>query len=85
MDGLLGMVDILGAKDAYPTDLSTGYRRAVAIARAIAAEPQCILYDEPTTMVDPIMSDHLTKLMLTPEEAVEADLGGGHARPRSAA
>jgi phospholipid/cholesterol/gamma-HCH transport system ATP-binding protein len=44
--------------------LSTGYRRAVAIARALAAEPECILYDEPTTMVDPIMSDHLGDLML---------------------
>jgi phospholipid/cholesterol/gamma-HCH transport system ATP-binding protein len=65
VDGLLKMVGILGSKDAYPSDLSTGYRRAVAIARAIAAEPQCILYDEPTTMVDPIMSDHLTKVMLT--------------------
>lgn len=64
VDGLLGMVGISEAKDAYPTDLSTGYRRAIAIARAIAAEPQCVLYDEPTTMVDPIMSDHLTELML---------------------
>jgi len=62
--GLLKMVDILEAKDAYPADLSTGYKRAVAIARALAAQPQCILYDEPTTMVDPIMSDHLGDLML---------------------
>ena len=54
----------LEACDAYPTDLSTGYKRAVAIARALAAQPQCILYDEPTTMVDPIMSDHLGDLML---------------------
>src|SRR6202035_4706647 len=53
VDGLLQMVDIAEAKDAYPTDLSTGYKRAVAIARALAAQPQCILYDEPTTMVDP--------------------------------
>jgi phospholipid/cholesterol/gamma-HCH transport system ATP-binding protein len=36
----------------------------VAIARALAAQPQCILYDEPTTMVDPIMSDHLGDLMV---------------------
>ena len=64
VNGLLGMVDILEAKDAYPADLSTGYKRAVAIARALAAQPQCILYDEPTTMVDPIMSDHLGDLML---------------------
>jgi phospholipid/cholesterol/gamma-HCH transport system ATP-binding protein len=64
VDGMLKMVGILGAKDSYPADLSTGYKRAVAIARAIVAEPQCILYDEPTTMVDPIMSEHLTNLML---------------------
>ena len=64
VNGLLKMVDILEAKDNYPTDLSTGYRRAVAIARALAYQPQCILYDEPTTMVDPIMSDHLAELML---------------------
>jgi phospholipid/cholesterol/gamma-HCH transport system ATP-binding protein len=53
------MVDMLQFKDAYPADLSTGYKRAVAIARALAAQPECILYDEPTTMVDPIMSNTL--------------------------
>jgi len=62
--GLLDMVDLAQFKDAYPTDLSTGYKRAVAIARALAAEPKCILYDEPTTMVDPIMSDDMGNLML---------------------
>jgi len=64
VEGLLGMVDMVKYKDVYPTDLSTGYKRAVAIARALAAQPECILYDEPTTMVDPIMSDHLGNLML---------------------
>jgi len=64
VSGLLQMVDIAEAADAYPADLSTGYRRAVAIARAVAAQPQCILYDEPTTMVDPIMSEHLGDMML---------------------
>jgi phospholipid/cholesterol/gamma-HCH transport system ATP-binding protein len=64
VNGLLQMVDIAQARDAYPSDLSTGYKRAVAIARALAAQPQCVLYDEPTTMVDPIMSDHLGDLML---------------------
>jgi phospholipid/cholesterol/gamma-HCH transport system ATP-binding protein len=62
--GLLQMVDIAESANSYPSDLSTGYKRAVAIARALAAQPQCILYDEPTTMVDPIMSDHLGDLML---------------------
>jgi phospholipid/cholesterol/gamma-HCH transport system ATP-binding protein len=64
VDGLLSMVDLLDFRDSYPTDLSTGYKRAVAIARALAAQPECILYDEPTTMVDPIMSARLTTLML---------------------
>jgi phospholipid/cholesterol/gamma-HCH transport system ATP-binding protein len=68
VNGLLQIVDILDYKDAYPTDLSTGYKRAVAIARALAAQPQCILYDEPTTMVDPIMSTHLSDLMLRLKE-----------------
>jgi phospholipid/cholesterol/gamma-HCH transport system ATP-binding protein len=62
--GLLEMVDLADYADVYPADLSTGYRRAVAIARALAAQPECVLYDEPTTMVDPIMSDHLGNLML---------------------
>jgi phospholipid/cholesterol/gamma-HCH transport system ATP-binding protein len=64
VNGLLQMVDIADKKDSYPADLSTGYKRAVAIARALAAQPQCVLYDEPTTMVDQIMSDHLGDLML---------------------
>ena len=64
VEGLLHMVDIAEARNLYPADLSTGYKRAVAIARALAAQPQCILYDEPTTMVDPIMSDHLGDLMV---------------------
>ena len=61
---LLKKVDLLDMKDAYPADLATGYKRAVAIARALASHPECILYDEPTTMVDPIMSDHIASLML---------------------
>lgn len=64
VDGLLKMVDLQHVKDLLPGDLSTGYKRAVAIARALAAQPECILYDEPTTMVDPIMSDDLGTLML---------------------
>src|SRR5947199_7564653 len=64
VNGLLKMVDILDYRDAYPSDLATGHKRAVAIARALAAQPQCILYDEPTTMVDPIMSTQLSDLML---------------------
>jgi phospholipid/cholesterol/gamma-HCH transport system ATP-binding protein len=64
VNGLLQMVDLLHVKDLFPGDLSTGYKRAVAIARALAAQPECILYDEPTTMVDPIMSDDVGNLMV---------------------
>lgn len=64
VDGLLDLVDLLPYRDLYPADLSTGHKRAVAIARALAAQPDCILYDEPTTMVDPIMSNHLSTLMM---------------------
>jgi phospholipid/cholesterol/gamma-HCH transport system ATP-binding protein len=63
-DDLLKKVDLTDVQNSYPSDLATGYKRAVAIARALAAQPQCILYDEPTTMVDPIMSDHIGNLML---------------------
>jgi phospholipid/cholesterol/gamma-HCH transport system ATP-binding protein len=64
VNGLLEIVDLADYRDIYPSELSTGHKRAVAIARALAAQPECILYDEPTTMVDPIMSDHLAGLML---------------------
>lgn len=64
VDGLLRMVDLEEYADAYPSDISTGFKRSVAIARALAAQPECVLYDEPTTMVDPIMSDHMASLMM---------------------
>jgi phospholipid/cholesterol/gamma-HCH transport system ATP-binding protein len=64
VQGLLAMVDLEDYAALYPSSLSTGHKRAVAIARALAAQPDCILYDEPTTMVDPIMSNHLAELML---------------------
>ncbi|HEV2198245.1 MAG TPA: ATP-binding cassette domain-containing protein [Bryobacteraceae bacterium] len=64
VEGLLSMVDLLETKELFPHDLSTGQRRAVAIARALAFQPECILYDEPTTMVDPIMSAQVGDLLL---------------------
>jgi phospholipid/cholesterol/gamma-HCH transport system ATP-binding protein len=64
VEGLLKIVDIWDTRDSYPADLPVGVKRAVAIARALAAQPECILYDEPTTMVDPIMSGHIGDLML---------------------
>jgi phospholipid/cholesterol/gamma-HCH transport system ATP-binding protein len=50
--------------DKLPSELSTGMRRAVAIGRAFAQNPEAILYDEPTTMVDPLMAAHTSELIL---------------------
>jgi phospholipid/cholesterol/gamma-HCH transport system ATP-binding protein len=61
---ILRLVEIEELADLMPSELSTGMKRAVAIARALAAEPQAILYDEPTTMVDPLMSQTINKLIL---------------------
>lgn len=61
---LLGLVDLEDVEDVMPAGLSTGMKRAVAIARALAAAPEAILYDEPTTMVDPLMAHTVGDLML---------------------
>ena len=63
VDGLLDMVGVKPMRDILPSELSTGMKRSVAIARALAAQPECILYDEPTTMVDPLMAQLLGDLI----------------------
>jgi phospholipid/cholesterol/gamma-HCH transport system ATP-binding protein len=63
VDGLLEMVGVKPMRDLLPSDLSTGMKRSVAIARALAAQPECVLYDEPTTMVDPLMAQLLGDLI----------------------
>src|SRR6202162_1792038 len=63
VDGLLRMVGVQEMRDLLPSDLSTGMKRSVAIARALAARPECVLYDEPTTMVDPLMAQLLGDLI----------------------
>src|ERR1051326_9375901 len=59
VDGLLDMVGVKPMRDVVPSELSTGMKRSVATARALAAQPECVLYDEPTTMVDPLMAQLL--------------------------
>lgn len=61
--GLLEMVGVAGMENLLPSDLSTGMKRSVAIARALAAQPEAVLYDEPTTMVDPLMAHLLGNLI----------------------
>ncbi|MFZ0803475.1 MAG: ATP-binding cassette domain-containing protein [Terriglobales bacterium] len=63
VDGLLDMVGVKEMRDLLPSDLSTGMKRSVAIARALAARPECVLFDEPTTMVDPLMAQLLGDLI----------------------
>src|SRR5712692_6377164 len=88
VDGLLRMVGVQEMRDLLPSDLSTGMKRSVAIARALAARPECVLYDEPTTMVDPLMAQllgdlierlkiqlHLTSVVVTHDMRLAKKLG----------
>jgi len=61
--GMLEMVGVAGMEHLNPSDLSTGMKRSVAIARALASQPEAVLYDEPTTMVDPLMGHLLGSLI----------------------
>src|SRR5437773_12431018 len=63
VDGLLEMVGVKEMRDLLPSDLSTGMKRSVAIARALSAQPECVLYDELITMVDPLMAQLLGDLI----------------------
>ena len=60
----LEMVDLPGTQKKNPAELSGGMRKRVGLARAIIYEPQFILYDEPTTGLDPIVSDSIDKLII---------------------
>jgi phospholipid/cholesterol/gamma-HCH transport system ATP-binding protein len=65
---LAEMLEVADVADKLPSELSTGMKRAVAIARALAQDPEAILYDEPTTMVDPLMAAHTGDLILRLKE-----------------
>jgi phospholipid/cholesterol/gamma-HCH transport system ATP-binding protein len=61
---VLEMVDLPGIEAKNPSELSGGMRKRVGLARAIIYQPQIVLYDEPTTGLDPIVSDSIDKLIL---------------------
>jgi len=61
---VLEMVDLPGTEEKKPAELSGGMRKRVGLARAIIYKPQIVLYDEPTTGLDPVVSDSIDKLML---------------------
>jgi len=60
----LAMVGLEGFQNFYPANLSGGQRKRVALARAIALNPEVVLYDEPTTGLDPIRADVINELIL---------------------
>jgi phospholipid/cholesterol/gamma-HCH transport system ATP-binding protein len=60
----LSMVDLPGTEDMLPADLSGGMRKRVGLARAIAVQPEVLLYDEPTTGLDPITTDYVDEMIL---------------------
>lgn len=64
----LKIVGLSGAEDIMPSELSGGMRKRVGLARAIAMEPEIILYDEPTTGLDPIMADAINELIIEMRE-----------------
>jgi phospholipid/cholesterol/gamma-HCH transport system ATP-binding protein len=64
VDEALTIVDLLNAEDKKPAELSGGMRKRAGLARAVVADPKYILYDEPTTGLDPIRADNINQLIL---------------------
>ncbi len=64
VEGKLRMVGLDGVGDKFPAELSGGMKKRVGFARAIAMDPECVLYDEPTTGLDPIMADVINTLIV---------------------
>lgn len=66
----LSMVGLDGIEDKRPDELSGGMKKRVSLARAIAMEPDCVLYDEPTTGLDPISADVINQLIIKLQETL---------------
>lgn len=67
----LKMVGLVGIEDEMPSSLSGGMRKRVGLARAIAMKPEILLYDEPTTGLDPIMADAINDLIIKMREELD--------------
>lgn len=65
VDEKLAIVGLHDVADLYPADLSGGMRKRVGLARAIVRDPKIVLYDEPTTGLDPITTDYVDEMILT--------------------
>lgn len=71
VEEMLALVGLPHAKDLYPAELSGGMKKRVGLARAIATNPQIVLYDEPTAGLDPIMSRNITQLIIKAREKLQ--------------
>lgn len=67
----LRMVGLVGIEDLMPSDLSGGMKKRVGLARAIAMDPEILLYDEPTAGIDPIMADVINDLIIEMKEKLK--------------
>ena len=71
VDQALDMVDLGGTQDKKPAELSGGMRKRVGLARAIVYQPEIVLFDEPTTGLDPIVADSIDQLIVRVREQLD--------------
>jgi len=67
----LAQVGLKGVEEMMPSELSGGMKKRVALARAIAMDPEIVIFDEPTTGLDPVMSDAIADLMLATQRQLK--------------
>ena len=63
VEEVLSLVDMEGDGGLYPAEISGGMKKRAALARALALSPSCLLYDEPTTGLDPVMTQRINRLI----------------------
>ena len=71
VEEVLEMVELPGIQEKKPSELSGGMRKRVGLARAIIYKPEIVLYDEPTTGLDPVVSDSIDQLIIRVRERIK--------------